>query len=253
MTSSGRTGKPPENTAKQRVLLGVLTPSSNTRLEPLTTRMLAALPDITAHFSRFRVLDVGLAAAGQFDLPPILAAAELLADAHVDSIVWSGTSGGWRGLDADRELCGEITSRTGIPATTSTLALMDALELCGAHSYALLTPYPDDMHAKIVEVLSGASPAVTSSRNHAVTASNWALSEIEPATLDALVRELAAEAPEAISVFCTNLQAAAQVAQWEAEFAIPVLDSVALAVWGALRLAGVDTRQLTGWGRLFAL
>jgi maleate cis-trans isomerase len=66
--------------------LGVLTPSSNTALEPLTSALAAALPGCSAHFSRFRVTEIALdaAALGQFDDSKILAAAELLADAKVD-------------------------------------------------------------------------------------------------------------------------------------------------------------------------
>jgi hypothetical protein len=32
-----------------------------------------------------------------------------------------------------------------------------------------------------------------------------------------------------------------------------VLDSVAVALWGALRAAGVETAGLARWGRLFGL
>ena len=64
---------------QSRTLLGVLTPSSNTRLEPLTAAMLSATPSVTAHFSRFRVVDVGLGAAAQFDPGRLVEAAGLLA------------------------------------------------------------------------------------------------------------------------------------------------------------------------------
>ena len=37
----------------------------------------------------------------------------------------------------------------------------------------------------------------------------------------------------------------------EAETGIPVYDTIATVVWKSLRLAGVDTRALQGWGRLF--
>ena len=43
-----------------RTLLGVLTPSSNTVLEPLTSTILADLPDVTAHFGRLRVCEIGI-------------------------------------------------------------------------------------------------------------------------------------------------------------------------------------------------
>src|SRR5690606_24712360 len=80
-----------------RALLGVLTPSSNTVLEPLTCAILAGLPDVTAHFARFPVREISLRqeALGQFDEAPILEAARLLADARMQTILWSGTSSGW--------------------------------------------------------------------------------------------------------------------------------------------------------------
>ena len=46
-----------------RVFLGMLTPSSNTVLEPVTTAMLAGLPEVTAHFSRFKVTEIALSGA----------------------------------------------------------------------------------------------------------------------------------------------------------------------------------------------
>ena len=53
----------------KRVLLGMLTPSSNTALEPITTAMLAELPEVSAHFSRFKVTEIALSngALAQFD------------------------------------------------------------------------------------------------------------------------------------------------------------------------------------------
>ena len=66
--------------------LGMLTPSSNTVLEPLTTAMLRDVPGVSAHFSRSRVTEIALTASAlaQFDDGAILQAAELLADARVD-------------------------------------------------------------------------------------------------------------------------------------------------------------------------
>ena len=39
----------------KRILLGILTPSSNTALEPLTSAIVAGLPGVSAHFARFTV------------------------------------------------------------------------------------------------------------------------------------------------------------------------------------------------------
>lgn len=236
-----------------RTILGVLTPSSNTRLEPLTSALVAGLPEVSAHFSRFRVVDVGLAAADQFDPAGILAAAELLADACVDSIVWSGTSGGWRGIPDDLALCAAITDRTGVPATTSTLALLEALRRSGARTLGLVTPYPPDMHEAVAATLAGQGVEVVSSAALESTESNWDLCLIGPEVIGTAVAEVAAAKPDAITVFCTNLAAADQIEGWERSLGVPVLDSVALAVWHGLELARYDGPAPTGWGSLFAL
>src|SRR5712691_11715665 len=109
----------------KRARLGMLTPSSNTVLEPVTASMVAALPEVSAHFSCFKVTEIALSegALAQFDDSEILRAAELLAHAKVDVIGWNGTSSGWLGFEADIRLCERITSATGIAATTSMLAL----------------------------------------------------------------------------------------------------------------------------------
>jgi maleate isomerase len=238
-----------------RTLLGILTPSSNTRLEPMTQRLLTTLPEVSAHFSRFRVLDVSLSptAVAQFDIETILAAAELLADARVDVIAWSGTSGGWIGLDADRELCRRITDRCGCPATTAALALFEALRLAEATTVGLVTPYPDDMQAAIVRCFALEGVTVTAAANHAVTRSNFELSEISPEVLTGMVKGVAEAGPGVIVTFCTNLAGTDLVAGWETNFAVPVYDSIAVTVWHALRLAGVDASRISSWGSLFAL
>ena len=92
--------------------IGMLTPSSNTVLEPTVQAMLAqSTATCTAHFSRFTVTEIGLneRQLSQFDPAPIVAAAELLGHAHCGAISWAGTSGSWLGLEQDTALCGSQT------------------------------------------------------------------------------------------------------------------------------------------------
>ena len=136
----------------QRTLLGMLTPSSNTTLEPVSSAMLAGLPDVSAHFGRFRVTEISLgeAALGQFEYGPMLDAASLLADARVRVICWNGTSASWLGLGKDRDLCAAITDRTGVAATSSVLALAEIFRLTGVERFGLVTPYLDEIQERIV-------------------------------------------------------------------------------------------------------
>lgn len=233
--------------------LGVLTPSSNTALEPLTSALAAAVPGCSAHFSRFKVTEISLSAQalGQFDDSKILAAAELLADAKVDVIAWSGTSSGWLGFDADRRLVERIRERTGIPATTAVLALNELLALRDIRSLALVTPYTADVQQRIVANYASIGIDIVVERHLGICA-NHAFALVETAQLRTLMQEVAAERPQAITTFCTNLHAARLAPAVEAELDIPLLDTVSTTVWGALRAAGADPGVVRGWGRLFS-
>ena len=235
------------------VRLGVLTPSSNTALEPLTSALAAAIPGCSSHFSRFKVTEIALStqALGQFDDSKILAAAELLADARVDVIGWSGTSSGWLGFDADRRLVQRITDRTGIPATTAVLALNELLALRGVTRLALVTPYTADVQQRIVDNYRTIGIEVVAERHMGISV-NHDFALVEPERLMALMREVAPARPQAITTFCTNLRAAALAERVEAELDIPLLDTVSTTIWGLLRAAGADPAQVRGWGRLFA-
>ena len=235
-----------------RILLGMLTPSSNTTLEPVTTAMIAGLPEASAHFGRFRVTEIALSdkALGQFDDSEILRAAELLAHAKVGTIGWNGTSSGWLGFDADERLCRRITEATGIPACTSVLALNEIFALTGVKRFGLVTPYLDDVQAAIVRNYARSGFECVSER-HLRLRDNFSFSEVSADEIRAMVRDAAKARPDAITIFCTNLRGAPLVEELEAETGIPIYDSIATVVWKALRLVGADTRRIKGWGRLF--
>ena len=235
-----------------RTLLGVLTPSSNTVLEPLTAAILAGLPDVTAHFGRFKVRQISLdpEALDQFNHAPILAAADLLADAEVDAILWSGTNAGWMGFEADHALCRAIEDRTGIAACTSVLALNEIFARTRVARFGLVTPYLDAIQARILETYADAGIACVAER-HLNDRGNFSFSEYSEERLADMIREVAAAKPDAIGVFCTNLRGALVVAAMEEETGIPIYDTVATGVWKAMRLAGADPARVRGWGRLF--
>jgi len=235
-----------------RVLLGMLTPSSNTVLEPMTGAILAGAPGVSAHFGRFRVTRIALddTALGQFDLEKLVEAARLLADARVRVIAWNGTSGGWTGFDADRRLCATITGELGVPATTSTLATAEAFAALGARRYALVTPYTGDVQARIVGNFAREG-FECAAEQHLGEGDNFAFSEVDEAAIEGMVRAVAGSGAEAVSIFCTNLRGARLAERLEAETGMAVVDSVSVTVWKSLLLAGADPSRIEGWGRLF--
>ncbi len=238
----------------RRVRLGMLTPSSNTVLEPVTMAMLHGLDEVSVHFARFRVTEISLRdqALGQFDDAAVLAAARLLADAQVDVIAWNGTSSGWLGFAADERLCAAITAETGIAATTSVLALNEVMRATGVRRFGLVTPYLHDVQARILANYAAAGLDCVAER-HLNDPGNFSFSEVTDAQIAAMVREVAAANPDCISTFCTNLRAAPLVAALEGEIGIPIYDTISVVVWKALQLAGVAPGRVQGWGRLMGM
>lgn len=233
--------------------LGVLTPSSNTALEPLTSAIVAGVPGCSAHFSRFTVTEIALSqqALAQFDDSKILAAAELLADARVDAIGWSGTAAGWLGFERDVQLCERIRQRTGIVATTAVLSLNELLRLRGITRLGLVTPYTADVQQRIVDQYQRAGIQVVAER-HLDISVNHDFALVEPERLATLLREVAQAGPQAVVTYCTNLRAAPLAEAFEVDTGVALLDTVSTTVWGLLRATGRDPARVRGWGQLFS-
>jgi maleate isomerase len=235
-----------------RIRLGMLTPSSNTVLEPVTSAMLAGLPEVSAHFGRFKVTEIALSdqSQQQFNDTEILRAAELLAHAKVDVIAWNGTSASWLGFERDERLCERITAATGVKAATTTLAYREILQRRGAARIGLVTPYTADVQAKIIANWRASRMTIASER-HVDISDNFAFAEIEEATIARMIREVANEGCDAAVILCTNMRGAALAGRLEAETSLTVYDSVAVTLWKCLESAGSDPAQIRGWGRLF--
>lgn len=242
----------------RRIRLGMLTPSSNTALEPVTAAMLAGLAPVdgldgvTAHFARFPVTEISLAprALAQFDTAPMLAAARLLAHAKVDCIAWNGTSAAWLGLERDEVLVEQVQQATDIPTCTAMLAYSEIFRRTGVRRIGLVTPYLGEVQDRIVENFAVQGLACPAER-HSGIAENFAFAEIAPEAIAGMVRAVAAERPDAIAIVCTNMPGAPLVDALERELGVPVYDSIAVVLWRSLLATGVAPRALAGWGRLF--
>ena len=232
--------------------LGMLTPSSNTVLEPLTFDMLANQSNISVHFSRFRVLKISLESdsLGQFTYDPMLEAADLLADAQVQSICWNGTSSGWLGFEKDRTLIAEIEARTGIKACSSILAMNELLTKFNAKKIGFVTPYLNEIQQKILNNYRSEGYEIAGEK-HLGDPGNFSFATYSEAEILELCRAVANERPDAILIFCTNFRGARLDPIIEKETGITVLDSVSTALWKSIQVAGEEPKKIRGWGRLF--
>jgi maleate isomerase len=244
---------PPDLAPTAWARIGMLTPSSNSVLEPVTQRLLAGLGDeVSAHFARFRVTEISMAerSQSQFESAPILAAADLLSDAKVAVIAWNGTSASWLGFARDEALCDEIRQRTGIAATSTVLALNQVLRATGARRLGLVTPYLSEIQDRIIANYARAGIEIVADRR-LEDSGNFSFACYSPARVAEHIREVTAAKPDAVAVVCTNFRGADHVETIERESGVMVIDSVAVTLWGALRAVGVPPSRIKGAGRLF--
>ena len=87
----------------------------------------------------------------------ILPAAEYLAKQGVDAIMVIGTSlTFYRGPEAHAKLLDELRTRTGLPVSTMSQAIIDGLHEVGAKRVAVATAYTDVVNRRLKELLAAA-------------------------------------------------------------------------------------------------
>lgn len=230
----------------------MLTPSSNTIVEPVTQRIVSPLAGVSVHFSRFPVTEISLSkrALAQFETEPFMASAQLLADANMHVIAWNGTSAAWRGFHEDHQLCDALEGRFGSRATASMMALNLILKNAGAQNIGLVTPYVEPVQTAIAANYRQAGFEIAAERHLGISV-NYDFSQVPERQIRQMVIDVAAAKPAAIIVICTNLPAAELVDSLEQQTGIPIYDSTSAVVWHSLRLVGCDTTALGQWGSLF--
>lgn len=98
-------------------------------------------------------------AAGADDL--LSPAAADLARQGADAVVWACTSGSFAaGLAAARRQVDLLADAARCPATSTSVALLDALQLLGVDEISLLSPYPQPVTDRLLGFLADAGVAV---------------------------------------------------------------------------------------------
>jgi maleate isomerase len=174
-----------------------------------------------------------------------------LASAEVDVILQAGTAiAFFRGFGHDTELCRRIVEVTGIKATTSLTAVVEALRALGIKKPAIATSYIADIDARLVDVLEKSGFQVAAIEGMGIKKS-IDMGKVEPEETYRLAREVARSAPGAdgILISCGNLRSFEAIEPLETDTGLPVVTSNQAGLWQALRLAGIDDR-LPNLGRL---
>jgi maleate isomerase len=223
--------------------IGFIVPSWNTVMEYETARM--APPGVSLHFARIsHTSDAEEVLLKMIDEVPHVAAT--LAHAKVDAICFGCTGGSFVRPEADREIADRIREHTGIPAATTSAALVEALKAVGARRVVIASPYPVWLNERLAGLMKRNGLEVLAARG---------LGDDRPAKyLPQKAAELAREAnvaeADAVFISCTNFRSLEIIEPLEAELGKPVISSNTSALWKMLRMVGLQM-AVPGAGQLF--
>ena len=226
--------------------IGLLVPSSNTTVEPEFYR---ALPrDVTLHTARLFLTKIAPESILKM-VEDMETQAKLLASADVDVIVLGATAPSFlKGLGYDRELIGKIESATGKPATTTSTALVQAIQHIGARRVVLGSAYDDKVNAIAKAFLEASGVEVVAAKGLSLV-DNLVVGRLGPDSAYDLGRAVDRADADALVLSCTNWRTMDAIERLERDLKKPVISTSQASIWAALRIVG-HKDPIPGYGRL---
>ncbi|MBK18349.1 MAG: arylmalonate decarboxylase [Rhodospirillaceae bacterium] len=231
-----------------RARYGLIVPSSNRMAEPHASQYTPR--DVACHVTRLRMTGPYFMPLDDL-LPKVTEAAELLADAGCDPIVFHCTANSMSdGVDGEKRIKGAIEDASGRPAVTTASATMAAFEHFQAKRVVLLSPYPRASHEHELEFLEESGCEIVGEKNLGLNGSN-AYSDMPASEWTETLVSMKNKDADIYFVSCANIQALDALEEMEEVLDAPVVTSNQLVIWQALRMAGIN-EPLPGLGKLAA-
>ena len=182
------------------------------------------------------------------DSPDIEIAAQRLMRFDLQCFAYMCTTTSFiKGVGHDTDISDRIEKATGVPAITTSTAVVKALKTLGVKKIATTSPYLRGVDQKLTEFLEGNGFQVVNS-NPLCLPQDHCLNPAER------IRQAAEETdrPEADCIFisCTGQKTAGFISQMEKELGKTVVTSNQATMWWALQMVGIKPR-LPGLGRLY--
>jgi maleate isomerase len=219
------------NLAEKRV--GLIVPSSNTVVEVDFARSLPA--DATLHSARMFLAETTEVAERAMITEHLPRAVEDLASLYPDVVAFACTSAGAvLGAEGEARLMEDIAEMTGARVVSTNDAVKNVIVRYNRQRVAVITPYVDELNARIREGLEGRGLTVARIAGLGLT-ENFAIARVPPAEIVAFAeRSLADMDFDLLFVSCTNFRALAARPQLLERFGVPVVTSNQATIEAAL-------------------
>ena len=233
-----------------RARIGIIYPCSGLRDSDFFR---LAPPGVSVHFTRLSFNSEATAESirRMSALERLVEAARLLAEVQPSCITWADTSGSFLfGQRGDLEQVEEIQRQTGLPASTTSTACLEAFRTLGAQRIAVASPYIEEINVAMTGFLEARGLVVTRLETLNLDASHN-IARVSAEKIHALARAACTPESEALFIPCTDFLDIDLIAHMEHDLARPVVAANQATMWHALRLSGVGER-VPGFGTLMA-
>ena len=228
--------------------IGLLVPTGNTVMEQEFHRL--APEGVSSHVNRIYLETVTPDALKGMEGEAEASARDLVS-CRLGVIAFGCTSGSFvGGKGYDQALIARIEAATGLPATTTSTAVLRALRLLGVGRIALATPYIEAVNAIEERFLRDNGFEVTASAGGGLV-ETADIQECDPLVAYRRARAVDSDRAEAIFISCTGFRTIEVIEQLEADCGKPVISANQATFADCLRLLGVGS-VAPGYGSLFA-
>ncbi|MGD0168069.1 MAG: maleate cis-trans isomerase [Gaiellaceae bacterium] len=173
----------------------------------------------------------------------LAAGAAELASQRVSAVIWTCTSASFVfGLDGARHQAAALAEQLGVPASSTSLAFLNALSTINAVRVAIASIYPQPLTVIFTRFLAAAGIDVVSSVSAGVE-SGKKTATMDYAYADELVARLDLDDADAVLLPCTALHTADVLCALERSMPCHVLTANQVTVWEVARLAGASGVQ----------
>ena len=216
--------------------IGLILPSLNNTMEPELNRM---IPEGVALYATRMLLERGVPDELEKMADDTETAVDLLQSAEVDCILYGCTSGSLiKGVGWDKEIIKRIEDRTGVPATTTSTAVVEAFKELGIQSVSVATPYIDSVNEIEKKFFEGHGVKVLNIEGLQYTTGKE-LHKESPGTAYAFARKVCHPEADCIFISCTDFDAIGSLNILERDTGKPAMSSNTVSLWGILKKMGI--------------
>lgn len=166
-----------------------------------------------------------------------------------DLLVFACTTGSMVGGPGfDKVLIQQMEEASGIPAITTSTALMEAFDRLKVRKVSIVTPYSDALNRLEVDFLAAAGYETLNIRGLSIE-DVTVLPFVQPEEYYRLAMEQDTTGADALFISCTGICATPVIERLEKEKGLPVITSNQATVWCAMRRIGYQA-ELPGLGTL---